>query len=261
MTFCNFLLRVDGVREASLEDFQAVIKKGNRTYRPERHKYLYSIEMEIADNRFFWMSCDYDDAVKFRDYVINSETGEREPNPRSKVQIEPRQQFFACYDCMEHYLYMNDLNRRTFLERYLSYTLQKEFRINNVYGSVDEFCDRIKAIRGFQYTQVDDMFGQGSDLFVQIGNIWGQDLPKKIQLKIAYGDVPIHKGGRQIVDLFSHHKEEFENVIVIGCDDAGVEQTFDFSSLLKHIIVHPTKDENEHFDSYEVRRLLLEKLR
>lgn len=105
------------------------------------------------------------------------------------------------------------------------------------------------------------MFGQGSDLFVQIGNIWGQDLPKKIQLKIAYGDVPIHKGGRQIVDLFSHHKEEFENVIVIGCDDAGVEQTFDFSSLLKHIIVHPTKDENEHFDSYEVRRLLLEKLR
>ena len=81
MTFCNFLLRVDGVREASLEDFQAVIKKENRTYRPERHKYLYSIEMEIADNRFFWMSCDYDDAVKFRDYVINSETGERELCP------------------------------------------------------------------------------------------------------------------------------------------------------------------------------------
>lgn len=117
---CNFLLRVNGVREASLEDFQAVIKKGNRTYRSERHKYLHFIEMEIVDNRFFWMSCNYDDAVKFRDYVINNKTGERKPNPCSKEQIELRQQFFACYDCMEHYLYMNDLNRRTFYPEILN---------------------------------------------------------------------------------------------------------------------------------------------
>lgn len=261
MTFCNFLLRVDGVREASLEDLQAVIEKGTRTYRPEHQKYLYSIDMEIINDRFFWMSCDYDDAVKFRDYVINRETGETEPNPRSKEQIEPRQQFFACYDCAEHYLYLNDLNRRTFLSSYLSDTLQKEFRITNIYGSVDDFCDKIKAIRGFQYTQVDDMFGRGSDLFAQIGNIWGQDLPKKVQLKIAYGDIPVHRGGRQIVERFCRHKEEFENIIIVGCDDAGVEQTFDFSSLLKHIVIHPVKDETEHFDPREVRELLLEKLR
>ena len=68
------------------------------SYKPERQKYLYSIDMEIIDDRYFWMSCDYDDAVRFRDYVINKETGEKEPNPRSKEQIEPRQQFFACYD-------------------------------------------------------------------------------------------------------------------------------------------------------------------
>ena len=90
LKFCNFLLRVDGIREASIDDFKSVIEKGLRTYRPEHQKYLYSIEMEIIDDRFFWMSCDYDDAVKFRDYVINRETGEKEPNPRSKAQIEPR---------------------------------------------------------------------------------------------------------------------------------------------------------------------------
>ena len=125
MKFCNFLLRVDGIREASIDDFKSVIEKGLRTYRPEHQKYLYSIEMEIIDDRFFWMSCDYDDAVKFRDYVINRETGEKEPNPRSKAQIEPKQQFFACYDCSEHFLYLNDLNRRSFLSQYLSDTLQK----------------------------------------------------------------------------------------------------------------------------------------
>lgn len=98
MKFCNFLLRVDGIREASLEDFRQVLSKGNRTYKPERQKYLYSIDMEIIDNRYFWMSCDYDDAVRFRDYVINRETGEKEPNPRSKEQIEPRQ----LYSIMDH---------------------------------------------------------------------------------------------------------------------------------------------------------------
>lgn len=89
----------------------------------------------------------------------------------------------------------------------------------------------------------------------------GQDLPSKVQLKMAYNDIPVHGGGRQFVDIFSRHRCEFEDVIIIGCDDAGVEQTFDFSSLLKHITVQPTKDENEHFDPCEVRELLLQKLR
>lgn len=156
MKFCNFLLRVDGVRDASLEDFQKVLEIGNRTYKSEHHKFLYSIDMEIVDDRYFWMSCDYDDAARFRDYVINKETGEKEPNPRSKEQIEPRQQFFACYDCNQHFLYLNDLNKRKFIQQYLSDSLQREFQINNIYTSVDEFCKRIRTIRGFQYTQVDN---------------------------------------------------------------------------------------------------------
>lgn len=52
LKFCNFLLRVDGIREASIDDFKSVIEKGLRTYRPEHQKYLYSIEMEIIDDCF-----------------------------------------------------------------------------------------------------------------------------------------------------------------------------------------------------------------
>ena len=108
MKFCNFLLRVDGIREASLEDMKDVVAKGNHIFRPQKQKYLYSIDMDIIEERFFWMASDYDDAVRFRDYVINKKTGEKMPNPRSKEQVEPRQQFFACYDAQKHFLYMND---------------------------------------------------------------------------------------------------------------------------------------------------------
>lgn len=261
MRFCNYLLRIDGDREASLDDFKEVIQTGPRIHESENQKFLYSIDMEIVEDRFFWMSCEYDDAKRFRNYVVNRDTGAKEPNPRSKEQIEPRQQFFACYDCRTHFLYLNDMTRRPFFRQYISDVIKKDVRLNNVYASVDEFCERMKTIRGFQYTQVDNFFGRSSDLFTQVGNIWGQDLPSKIQLKISYGDIPVHGGGRQLVDLLTRHKGEFENVIIIGGDDAGVEHTFDFSSLLKHVVLNPHKDENEHFDSMEVRTMLLNELR
>lgn len=173
MKFCNFLLRVDNKREAAIDDFKTLIEIGRKTYIPSNQKYLYSIDMEIVDARFFWMTADYDDAARFRDYVINQETGEKEPNPRTKEQIEPRQQFFACYDCEQHMLYLNDLNRRRFLQKYLSGELNKRFSINNVYASVDEFCKRIKTLRGFQYTQVANLFIGKNDLFARIGNLYG----------------------------------------------------------------------------------------
>lgn len=86
-------------------------------------------------------------------------------------------------------------------------------------------------------------------------------MPSKLQLKISYGDLPIHGGGKGLVDRICRHREEFEDVVIIGCDESGIEQTFDFSSVLKHFLIQPTKDENEHFEPDEVRELLLAKLR
>lgn len=260
MRFINFLLRVDGIGDASIDDCIGVVEKGLKTYNPEGQKYLYAIETEIVEGRFFWMSCEYDDATRFRDYVVNQETGDKEPNPRRKNQIEPRLQFFACYDTKNHFLYLNDLNRRSFFQQYLSDAVQKAFSINNIYASVDEFCRRVKSIRGFTYTQVDNLYARSGEIFQQVGDMWGLDLPSKVQMKISYGDIPVHKG-KVLIDRLHRHKEEFENVVVVGCDDVGVEQTFDFSSILKHIQIQPGKDENEHFNPEEIKSLLLDKLR
>lgn len=260
MRFGTFLLRVEGTREASLEDLKRVCEIGAKTFQPEGQKNLYVIETSLVDDRFFWLSCDYDDAVSFRDYVVNQITGEMEPNPRNKSQVEPRKQFFACYDIEKHLLYINDFNRRSTLTRYLQDAIQKDFAINNVYSSVDEFCSRIKTIRGFRYTQVRNLFSQDGDIFRQVTDMWGLDAPERIQMKIDYGDVPVHNG-RSLLDRFHRDKDQFEEVIIIGCDDAGVEQTFDFSSVIKRIEIFPTKDENEHYEPDEVKRLLLTVLR
>ncbi len=260
MKFGCFLLRVDGMREASLDDLMQVCEKGNRLFQPEGQKFLFEIETAIIDNRFFWLSCDYDDTTCFRDYVINQSTGEKEPNPRSKNQVEPRKQFFACYDTETHFLYIDDISRRATLVKYLSDSIQKDFQTNNIYASVDDFCEHIKYVKGFRYTQVNNLFSQCGDIFSQVSNIWGLDTPEKIQMKVDYGNVPVHKG-RSLVERFSRDKEQFEDVIIIGCDDAGVEQTFDFSSIIKRIKINPSKDENGHYDPTEILRLLLLELK
>ena len=126
------------------------------------------------------------------------------------------------------------MERRPFFQQYFSEMTGRAFCINNVYTSVDEFCKRIKSIRGFRYTQVDNLFSRNGDIFKQVGTIFGVDTPSKIQMKVSYGDVPLHLG-RDIIDRFHRHKDEFEDVVIVGCDDAGVEQTFDFSSVLKHL--------------------------
>lgn len=262
MKFGTFLLRVDGIREATLEDLKQVCLIGKKTFQPEGQKNLYVISTSIIDDRFFWLSCDYDDAVSFRSYVIDQNTGEEEPNPRKKNQVEPRQQFFACYDTKKHLLYINDLNRRATLIGYLHDSVQKDFIINNIYTSVDEFCARIKSIRGFRYTQVDNIFSRENPnhVFKQIADQYGLDAPKKVQLKVSYNDVPVREG-RALIDQFHRDKEIFENVIIIGCDDSGVEQTFDFSSVIKRIEISPQKDDDQHYDPTEVKRLLLDILR
>ena len=260
MKFGTFLLRVDGVREAEIEDFRFVKEVSQRIYAPDTQKFLYEVDNEIIDNRFYWMSCDYDDAAKFRDYVVNNKTGAREPNPRSKSQIEPRQQFFACYDTEKHSLYVSDLSKRNFLQSYLTNSAQRDFQINNVYTSVEEFCSRIKSIRGFKFTQVNNLFSRSGEVFNQVGDMWGLDAPNSIQLKVSYGDIPVREG-RALVDRFHRDRAQFENVVIIGCDDDGIEQTFDFSSVIKRIQIKPCKDENEHYNPQEVKDMLLQELR
>lgn len=136
----------------------------------------------------------------------------------------------------------------------------KEFQINNIYASVDDFCHHIKYLRSFSFVQVDNLFTKESDIFKQVSDMWGLDAPSRVQMKISYGDVPVHRG-KALIERLYRDKNEFENVVVIGCDDSGMEQTFDFSSVIRHIEISPNRDRDERYNPTEVKKLLLEQLR
>lgn len=86
------------------------------------------------------------------------------------------------------------------------------------------------------------------------------DAPRELQIKISYGNIPVRES-RKLLDRFNKEKSDYENIIVIGCDDEGIEKTFDFSSIIKRIEIKINKDVSGQYDVGEVKSLLLSEIR
>ena len=135
----------------------------------------------------------------------------------------------------------------------------KSLTVKAIYSSVDDFCEVVKIIKGLRFKQVDNMITRQNDIFKETISKTGLDV-KEVQIKIGFGDTPV-KDARSLLEWIHRERDAFERVIVVGVDDNDIEQTFDYSSILKHVELHLNKDENEHYDASEVKSELLKELR
>lgn len=224
---------------------------------------FYKIEKSIFENRFFWMYCQYDNSKLYTDTVWNKISEEEESNPKKKSQIECRNQLFICYDIKQQRLYMNDISKRPFLKKYLHDTLNKDVEIKNIIHSLDDFQKSVQTIKEATFIQERNIVNSApSSLYSQTANIYGLDAPESMYLKVDCGNQPIRKMLNSLKN-FRHKNDtgEFERVVVVGTDDSGIEKSFDFSSIIESIEIHTDKDDNQHFDPNEVRRLILNEIR
>lgn len=242
----------------SIKLFKSKLSKTSDTYKLK--SYFYVIEQEVIDDRFYWLYAAYDNAEMFSDYVVNQKTGEKEVNPRSKSQVEPRQQFFVCVDSKDNRLYLNDIKKKGFVEKYLSERLNLEVRVKYIYKSLDEFCKTMKMLKGFRFTQTKNLFSEQDDLFYMMGNQFGQDLPEKLILSVEYSSLPLIDRGRKVLEKLFNRKNQLDDITIIGCNDDGIEESYDFESIIQHVDINVKKDQNEHYDVNVVKDTLLEKL-
>ena len=110
------------------------------------------------------------------------------------------------------------------------------------------------------FNAINTLIGREISLVLLDADYGGLDIPNKLQLKVSYGETPVHLG-RALIDKLHHHRDEYEQIIVIGANDEGIEQTFDFSSVIERIEIDARKDATEHYDPQEVKVALLAKLR
>lgn len=260
MKFKTFQLII-GTDHPTHEDLLKVVEYGPPVFRHRAE--LFEIEKSFDQDRFFWISCRFDNAEAYSDHVWNSEREEFEENPRTKSQVECRKQLFICFDSCNNLLYMSDMYKRPFLKRYLNHILQKDVAIKNVIHSIEDFQEIVRTLKSATFIQMNNIMNQvPQSIFKQTANIYGLDAPTKLILKVDYGNSPIGVARTAIQNYKQKlDSSEFERVVLIGEDDSGLEHSFDFSSVIQSLDLQLEKDENGHFDSSEVKRLLLNMIR
>ncbi len=224
--------------------------------------YLYSVEHELIADRFYWMYFQYDNAKLYSDKVIDTEDNSVKENPRPKSQVEPRMQLFACYDLENHILYVSDYSKKATITDYISEMLQKSAQTKNVLRSVDEFLNVVTQLRSVCFTQKRTLFTSKEDsIFKKQANLYGLDLPEKSKIRLDYGATPIGSAKNALRDWkMKRESGEFEDVIVVGMDDNGFENTFNFSTLISSVEINVIKDDDYRYEPNIVKTLLINQL-
>lgn len=234
--------------------------KNKYVYRNE----VYLIERKYIDNRYLWLYCQYDNAKLYGEIVFDTKREKQHKNTRNKNEVELRKQLFIVIDSETHFVYISDIAKKGMVKEYLSEELQADVIIKSVYSSLDEFQDAIKYLKKLKFTQHRNIINvaDNESIFMQQVNELGFDMPEKITMQIEYPNTLIGSVRNGIQNI-KQKKEQgyFKDIVLIGVDDSGIEQYFNFSSVVKNIEILTQKNDDERYDKEEVERCLFEKIR
>lgn len=261
MRFKTFQLIIDGhnPKDKELND---VILYGKDKH--EQRKEIYLIDRKMIDNKYLWMYCQHDDAKLYGDIVFDTEKEKKHKNTRKRNEIELRKQLFVVYDIDAKLLFLNDMTKKSFVKEYIADALQVDVGVKNIYASLEEFQESVKSLTRLKFTQIYNIQNtiDEQSLFVKQVNELGLDMPDRMMMQIDYPNTPIGmiRAGLQNIKR-KRDAGYFKDIILVGLDDLGVEQSFDFSSIIKNLDISVLKKENERYDEQEVERALLFELR
>ena len=200
----------------------------------------------------------------YGEIVLDTEKEKQHKNTRKKNEIELRKQLFLILDTESHLLYLSDIAKKGAIKTYFSEELQADIIIKNLYSSLDEFQKSVKILKKLKFTQYRNISNtlDKESIFMQQANELGLDMPEKIMMQIEYPNTFIGdlKNGIQILKK-KKDQGYFNDIILIGEDDFGIEQSFDFTSVIKNIEIAVRKNEDDRYDENEVERSFFEKIR
>jgi hypothetical protein len=166
---------------------------------------------------------------------------------------------FFCYDCQQRRLYLSDPTRRAFVKQYIGNSTVCPVSIKPIVASMDEFIRHLHTLQTISFTQESNLYTQiPGEIFDRQVNALGLDLPQRMKVKLEYASLPIGNARLVLQKLESSQKAaQFENIVAVGIDDKGIEQAFDFQSVLSSIDVEGEKDSNGHYDNADIRKKII----
>lgn len=256
MKFSAVLLYVND-KFPDISVFKKLSEDGRARYR--KGNYLYTIEQDLVADRFYWMYFQYDNESLYTNMVIDTTDNSVKENPRPKYQVEMRSQLFVCYDLDKHILYVSDYQKKATVTDYISEMLQVSAHTKNVLRSLDDFLGVVTQLKSVSFTQRRSLFTSAEDsTFRKQANIYGLDLPERSKVKLDYGSSPIGayknamRGWKKKRD-----SGEFEDIVIVGLDDSGFENTFNFSTMISSVDINIIKDDDFRYEPTVVKSQLI----
>ena len=195
---------------------------------------------------------------------LDTEKEKKQKTPRNKNELELRKQLFLILDTESQLLYLSDITKKGAIKAYFTEELQADIIIKNLYSSLDEFQKSVKILKKLKFTQYRNISNtlDKESIFMQQANELGLDMPDKIMMQIEYPNTFVGNLKNGIQSLKKKKDQGyFSDIILIGEDDFGIEQSFDFTSIIKNIEVAVKKNEDDRYDENEVERNFFEKIR
>lgn len=264
MQFKNFQLFIDQDFPTK-DELIMIAEQGLKLEKEHEHDdNWYKISKSFIKDRFLWLYFEYENAKIYNDSVLDGQTDMSEKNPRKRTQVELKKQLFVCYDLKSKRLYINNLKKRSLIEYYIKKSLNcNEVNIKNIYKSLEEFEKSIETVKSLRFIQERNVVNSGKDtIFSRQINVLGLDMPNQLSIELGYGNRKL----RDIKSILNKLKKgielgSFSNVLVVGETDKKIEESFDFSSIIKYIEMKASKKDNGMYDENVIKEELLNKLR
>ncbi len=225
----------------------------------------YLISKENINNGHFWLYARYGKSLPHSDTVYNTKDQKEEDNPRSVDQIEPDKQLFALYCANSHILYLSNIQKRSWIEKYLKAKLEKDVVIKSFFKNVDEFIQKIKSVEKVKFVAKRNLFmQQGSimDIFPSPSDLYGLGMPEKFTLEANFSGARLtHQFKKSFKKMFFWKNNcEADSLICIGRDDKRLETIFNADSFIQKVSVEVAKDAQGLYDPSIVKQALISKI-
>lgn len=257
LNFSSFLLVVDGNRP-ELSIFRSVFNE-NEEFDYEYSGTYFKVTPKYLEERYCFISVEYGNPTPRSDHLYNTNSKEKEENPRTLDQFEPIQNFILI-DFYTSKVWLSNQNKKGFLKNILKEKLRlQEIDLKSVFNE-EEFVNEIKKIKEISFSATPNLFTQVNSLASTLcENVYGYDA-SIAKLILSYNEFPVNQNILDRIKNLLNKRDALTEIVVSGKDKEEREMIFNTNHLIRKITIKSSIDLNERFEPEEVLENLKEEI-
>lgn len=216
----------------------------------------------LLTDKYLWLDFNYGKTYPRPNEIVDEKTLQKFPNPRSSSQFEPTKQLFVLILFDNGTILMSNLQKKKFVEKFLSNKLKKKVSIKGIFKDIEEFYQQIKIIDKIVFSSVQrNLFSSSGSVQQSLRDNYAMEEPEEFSIEAIFRTPLGTRIKNTIAKLLKDRSEaKLKKVIIQGLDDQGFSHVFNEGNFINKIEVFSEKNSESLFVPIKVKDALLEKI-